>query len=317
MTVPDTRELDDLASDIVTQPVAAATPLETIQNRGRSRRRRRRGLYCSLGAIAALTAAGTIAATFGLGETRDTSLVATESSAGEPTVAAQTPTRIEPTPAGGSDLYMPNVGGLERSEAESVLAALGISFRVEQIGLGATATEIVAFAEPTVGTALADGDTVVLFVAPGATADNRTVTPVEVVVLAEDFGGESFSTAVATTQDELDALADRLGLAPSDVASVDLDSSVILYFGTVASPSCPLEPSRRLLFDASDGWLYPHTQYVGSEDPERTCPAVAVPRGLLVAVDRWHFPDGPVSLWVGPDRAQCCPDGVTTISLTS
>lgn len=131
-------------------------------------------------------------------------------------------------------------------------------------------------------------------------------------VLAEDFAtgatATDFLTEIATDAQQLDELLSALDLDLGGGETVDFNTSVVLYFATVQSGTCPLAPLETLAYRVDDSRIYPMTVIAPIDDPNWACTADAQARGTLVSVERSDLPKTDFSLWIDESTRTCCID---------
>ncbi len=226
-----------------------------------------------------------------------------------------------PTPATAPEasnlIQLPQVAGLLLPEALAALEAAGLTGVSDQPQYPAEQS-LVSMTDPTAGTLIEPGTEVRLSVQsivpdPTPTYD---LAPVAYTVLAENFAtadtSTDFLTEVARNADELAALL--LALDLREVGPVNFDTSVVLYFATVQSSSCPLAPLVSLVYRADDSRIYPVTQIAPIAEPNWVCNADAQSHGTLLSVPRTDLPRTDFTLWIDAlrfgdaDPRICCAD---------
>lgn len=135
--------------------------------------------------------------------------------------------------------------------------------------------------------------------------DGGAVIEIEHVVLVDgEPNGPMWSTGLARSRTELDALARQIGLDPqSGIGDVDFDSNVVIYFGPAASggsKACELGPLAGVSYDPATGRLFPELTTLGSSEAGevRACPAGANPHAILVAIARHDLPTTDFAIWL-------------------
>jgi hypothetical protein len=131
--------------------------------------------------------------------------------------------------------------------------------------------------------------------------------------------GDVWTTSLATTEEELWALIDELGVVFEPPGpEVDFDTEVVIRFGLAESSSCRFDSLADLRFDPATGRLFP---VMSLQDPTRNaCRSdanshTANSHTVVVAVERSALPEAAFDIWVDDaDPPACCADGVTSVA---